>query len=413
MATHVESAEPDVVGPRRYRNTEKMLDIADPVWLAAADRGLINLHVDAPSNNNYVVSETGHEVLSLCSFAYLGLNTHPRVIDGAIEALRQTQSMGLGVGHTRARHSLLGRLEEQFSDLFGAHVMTGVSCSALSAGILPLLASGYVAEGGRRVMVFDRLCHFSMAYMKPVCAEESPVFTCDHNDLNYLEDMCRRYPRVAYIADGAYSMGGGADLEGLLELQDRYGLFLYFDDSHSLSIIGERGEGMTRSRLSELNPLTMIVASLNKGFGTGGGIAMVGQRQTLEFLQRQAGPVSWSQNMEIPVVGASLASIEIHRSPELRELQNKLQSNVDYFDRTVPTRFAGNGLPIRIVDVGDPLKAVDAAAALFERGYYNSAVFFPIVARGAGGVRVMLRAELTEAQLDGFADTVHDVLAGL
>lgn len=413
MTTNVEPARDDVIGPRRYRNTEKMLDIADPVWLAAADRGLINLHVDAPSNNTYVITETGHEVLSLCSFAYLGLNTHPKVIDGAIEALRETRSMGLGVGHTRARHRLLGRLEEEFGDLFGAHVMTGVSCSALSAGILPLLASGHVAEGGRRVMVFDRLCHFSMAYMKPVCADESQVFTCDHNDLNYLEDMCKRYPRVAYIADGAYSMGGGAEMEGLLELQDRYGMFLYLDDSHSLSIIGDRGEGMSLNSLGEVNPLTIIVASLNKGFGSGGGIAMVGQRETLEFLQRQAGPVSWSQNMEIPVVGASLASLEIHRSPELGELQRRLQHNVDYFDGLLPTRFAGNGLPIRIVDVGEPYKAIDAAAALFERGYYNSAVFFPIVARGQGGVRVMLRADLTEELIAGFVDTVQDVIADL
>lgn len=412
MTTNVKSSPHDVVGPLRYRNTEKMLHLADPVWLAAADRGLIGLNVDAPSNNTYIVRETGHEVLSLCSFAYLGLNTHPKVIQGAIDALLETKSMGLGVGHTRARHSLLGRLEEEFSDLFGAYVMTGVSCSALTAGILPLLASGHVAEGGRRVMVFDRHCHFSMAYMKPVCAEESLVFTCDHNDLNYLEDMCRKYPHVAYVADGAYSMGGDAALEGLLKLQDRYGLFLYLDDSHSLSIIGERGEGMTRSRL-EISPLTIIVASLNKGFGTGGGIAMIGERKTFDFLQRQAGPVSWSQNMEIPVVGASLASITIHRSPELGELQRKLQSNVDYFDRVLPTRFAGNGLPIRIVDVGESFRAVDTAAALFKRGYYNSAVFFPIVARGEGGVRVMLRADLTKKQIAGFVDTIHDVLSTL
>jgi 7-keto-8-aminopelargonate synthetase-like enzyme len=117
--------------------------------------------------------------------------------------------------------------------------------------------------------------------------------------------------------------------------------------------------------------------------------------------------------MEIPTVGASLASAEIHRSPELGQLQRKLQSNVDYFDRALPTRFAGNGLPIRIVDVGESFKAVNAAAELFKRGYYNSAVFFPIVARGEGGIRVMLRADLTEQQIGGFIETIHDVLSTL
>lgn len=413
MTINTERDERDLTGPRRYRNTEKMLRQADPVWLSAEERGLIDLEVDAPSNNSYIVSGTGHEVLSLCSFAYLGLNTHPKVIDGAIGALRETRSMGLGVGHTRARHRLLGNLEDDLSELFGAYVLTGVTCSSLTAGILPLLAAGYVGEPGRRVMVFDRMCHFSMAYMKPVCAEESPVFTCGHNDLDYLEDMCRKYPRVAYVADGAYSMGGDAALEGLLELQDRYGLFLYLDDSHSLSIVGERGEGMTRALLPAMSPLTIIVASLNKGFGTGGGIAMTGDPEIRRFLHRQAGPVSWSQNMEIPVVGASLASAAIHRSPELGQLQGRLQANVDYFDQIMPTRFAGNGLPIRIIDVGEPFKAVNAAAELFQRGYYNSAVFFPIVARGEGGVRVMLRAELTEKQISGFAGTIREILPTL
>jgi 7-keto-8-aminopelargonate synthetase-like enzyme len=401
----------DLTGPRRYRNTDKMLAQADPVWLSLAERGLIDLEVDAPSNNSYIVQGTGHEVLSLCSFAYLGLNTHPQVIEGAIDALRTTGSMGLGVGHTRVRHRLLGQLEDELSDLFDARVLTGVSCSALSAGILPLLASGHLAEGGRRVMVFDKFSHFSMAYMKPVCADEAPVFTCDHNDLNFLEDMCRKYPAVAYVADGAYSMGGGAHMSALLDLQDRYGLFLYIDDSHSLSIAGERGEGMSRASMPGVSPLTTIVASLNKGFGSGGGIAMVGTDAARDFLHRQAGPVSWSQNMEIPVVGASLASAAIHRTPELAALQRRLQDNLDYFDRICPTRFAGNGLPIRIIDVGDPYTAVDTAATLFERGYYNSAVFFPIVARGEGGVRVMLRAELTSDQISGFVDTTREVLA--
>ncbi|HBL27689.1 MAG TPA: 2-amino-3-ketobutyrate CoA ligase, partial [Acidobacteria bacterium] len=82
----------------------------------------------------------------------------------------------------------------------------------------------------------------------------------------------KKYPRVAYVADGAYSLGGTAPVEGLLELQDRYGLFLFFDDSHSLSVTGAMGEGYARSLMpDQLNPLTTIVASLGKAFGGSGG----------------------------------------------------------------------------------------------------------------------------------------------
>jgi 7-keto-8-aminopelargonate synthetase-like enzyme len=407
MSTDVRG-ESAVLGPRRYRNSETLLQRSDPVWQAAADAGLISMHVDAGSNNQLIVRETGHEFVSMCSSAYLGLNFHPAVIQGAIDSLKETKATGLMVSNARIRHNVLARLEDDLSDLFDAHVLTGVSCSVLSFGILPLLASGHLVGDGPRVMVFDRHCHFSMAYVKPICADESLVLTSPHNDLNYLEDVCRKYPKVAYVADGAYSMGGAAALDGLLELQDKYGLFLYLDDAHSTSIIGERGAGFARSRM-EMNPLTIIVSTLHKAFGTAGGIAMLGRPEWFGFLQRYAGPVGWSQNMEIPIVGASLASAALHRTPELGKLQRKLQSNIDYFDKLLPTSFAGNGLPIRVVRVGEADRAVELSKELYRRGYYSSAVFFPIVPQGEAGLRVMIRADISQEQIADFVSHVKEI----
>jgi 7-keto-8-aminopelargonate synthetase-like enzyme len=249
-----------------------------------------------------------------------------------------------------------------------------------------------------------------MSYVKPICAEESLVLTCDHNDLNYLEDVCRRYPSVAYVGDGAYSMGGAAALDGLLELQDRYGMLLFIDDSHSLSIKGERGEGFVRSRLS-MNELTVLVTSLGKGFGTGGGVAMLNSQRMVNFLARHAGPVGWSQNMALPLVGASLASAAIHRSAELGELQRQLQANVEYFDELLPTSFSGNGLPVRRIVVGDADRAVRMSAELYRRGFYSSAVFFPIVPQGEAGIRIMIRADISREQLATFAGHVNELMA--
>lgn len=402
----------EILGPRRFRNNEKMIRFGDRVWQAAEESGLIGIQVDYGSNNRLIVKESGHEFMVLCSCSYLGLNRHPRIIQGAIAALQEAQTTGLSLAEVRIRLNLLARLEDELRELFGGPVLPGVSCSALTAGILPLLASGHLIDGQPRVMVFDRLSHFSMAYIKPICADEALVLTCPHNDLNYLEDICKKYPRVAYVADGAYSMGGVTALEGLLQLQERYGLFLYFDDSHSLSILGARGEGYVRSRL-RMNPLTLIVASLAKAFGTAGGIAMLGDERMFKFLYRNAGPVAWSQNMEVPAIGASLASAAIHRSPELGELQRQLQRNIQFFDERFPTEMAGNGLPIRKITVGEEERAVRLSRELYQRGYYCSAVFFPIVARGEAGVRIMLRADITPAQLQRFCDTAAELIASL
>ncbi|NJP81419.1 2-amino-3-ketobutyrate CoA ligase, partial [Streptomyces sp. AA8] len=194
-------------GPRKYRNSEKLLASSDPYWQAAADHGLIDIHVEAESNNRLLVRETGHEFVNMCSCSYLGLNYHPKVVQGAIDALEEARSLGLSLANTRIRHDLLFRLEEELGELFGAYILPGVTCSVLTAGILPLLASGHLAPGGPRVMVFDRMCHFSMAYVKPICADETLVLTSPHNDLDYLEDVCRKYPNVAYVQGGRAAHG--------------------------------------------------------------------------------------------------------------------------------------------------------------------------------------------------------------
>lgn len=402
----------EVIGPRRYRNSEKLLAAADPVWQAAADRGLIDMHVDAESNNELVVRETGHRFVNMCSCSYLGLNFHPWVLQGAIEGLAEAKATSLALSPTRIRPNLAVRLEEELGDLWGAEIVLGLSCTALTAGILPLLASGHVAEGGPRVMVFDRHAHFNMSYVKPICADESLVLTAPHNDLDYLEDVCRKYPRVAYVADGAYSMGGVLPIDGLLRLQDEYGLFLYLDDSHSLSAVGEHGEGYVRSRI-ELNPLTIVVSTLSKAFGTGGAVAMLGHRDLVRLLQRHGGPIGWSQDANNSVLGSSLASAALHRTPELGELQRRLQDNVDYFDKLVPTPFAGNGLTVRLIRVGEADRAIELSARLFQRGYYSSAVFFPIVAKGEAGIRIMLRADLPRERIAEFAALVTELTSSI
>src|SRR3546814_17889678 len=92
-------------------------------------------------------------------------------------------------------------------------------------GALPLIASGHLTGGVKPVVAFDRLCHASLAYHKPVVAAETEVVTVDHNDLSALESLCEAKGCVAYICDGVYSMGGEAPLQALMRLQERYNLF--------------------------------------------------------------------------------------------------------------------------------------------------------------------------------------------
>lgn len=397
----------------RFRNNQKAIPIGNQGWDKAHGQHLIDLKVKVSPDGRYCDQETGHEFVNLCSCGYLGLQNHPAVIEGAIEALRSERVVNTPISRTRMRLAILDELEAELSDLYRARAMTALSASAAIAGVLPLIASGHLAGGEPPVMVFDKFCHFSMNHMKPVCADETLVLTAPHNDLGYLEDVCRKHPRVAYVADGVYSTGGAAPVKELLELQDRYGLFLFFDDSHSLAAWGERGEGYVRTHIPELNPRTVVVCSLNKAFGGSGGVAMVATDDQVTLLSRFGGPMIWSQHLPVAAIGADLASARLQKTPELALRQKRLQENVALFDSLVDTAEKGDGFAIRLVRIGSEERAVEGSKEMMERGFYTSAVFFPVVERGRAGMRIMLRADHDPADVRAFCEAVREVREGV
>ncbi|HVR97476.1 MAG TPA: aminotransferase class I/II-fold pyridoxal phosphate-dependent enzyme [Thermoanaerobaculia bacterium] len=394
----------------RFRNNASAIRYGNPAWEEAREHHLIGLRIKV-ADHDRLVEEGGHTFVNLCSCSYLGLHNHPALLEGAIAALRREKVMDVPISRVRMQLSIIDELESRLSSLFRARSVSAITASAASLAVLPLIASGHLSDGEPPVMVFDKFCHFSMNIIKPICADETQVLTSPHNDMNFLEDVCKKHPRVAYVADGAYSMGGCAPIEELLELQDRYGLFLYFDDSHSLSVCGERGEGYVRSRIpGDLSPLTVIVASLCKGFGAAGGVIMLGPKEHESILLRWGGPMAWSQKLNTAGAGACLASIDIHESPELGQLQQKLRDNLALFDEQVETEQKGDIFPIRLLVTGAEERATECSGRIFERGFYTSAVFFPIVERGKAGLRVMLRADNRPEDILTFCDVARNTV---
>ncbi|MCB0418631.1 MAG: aminotransferase class I/II-fold pyridoxal phosphate-dependent enzyme, partial [Bdellovibrionales bacterium] len=207
----------------------------------------------------------------------------------------------------------------------------------------------------------------------------------------------------------AYSTGGTTLMDGLLSLQEKYGLFLYFDDAHSISVTGKNGEGFVRSQLKELNPRTLIMASLNKGFGTGGGVAILNSNRFDSVIRRHGGPLGWSQSASIVTMAATKASAELHLSDELGRLQKKLQQNIALFDSIVSTPQDGAKLPVRLIPAGSDEQAIQMAEQLLARGFYAAPVYFPIVPRGHAGVRILLRSDIEEKDMLRFAQAVAEV----
>lgn len=394
----------------QYLNVQKSISIGNPSWESAKESQLTDLLVEHIGGAR-LRDQNGHEFINMCSCSYLALDVHPKIVQTAADYVLKAKTVNLPTSRIRIRLGMLDEAEEALSSHFQCEALTALSCSAASVAVLPLMAAGVFSGGERPLMIFDKHCHFSMNQMKPNCGDETEVVTCGHNDLDFIEDACKKNKSVVYVAEGAYSMGGHSPVPDLIRLQEKYGLYLYFDDAHSLSAYGQRGEGYVRSFMPELPDRTIIVCSLAKAFGTNGGVIFLGPKEQKEIVKRFGGPMSYSQYINPATIGATIASVDVHRSAEFPVLQRRLHDNIALFDSLLPTVHSGNGLPIRLVVLKEAELAVKCSEMLFQEGFYSSAVFFPIVARNQAGLRVMVRSDMSEHDIRRFAALVKDFVA--
>jgi len=385
----------------QFSNYIKIIQTADKDWQSAKAGKLCELNVTV-KGTNHLIDQYGRDLYHFCTTSYLGLDYHQDILDGAIQGIVAAKTLRIANSKNRCKLAILEDYETQLSTLFDSQCLSTLSCSAASAGLLPLLASGALTDHSPPTLAFDKYAHYSMNLTKACCADETEVITAPHNDIGFIEDLCKKRKKVAYIADGVYSMGGKTDIESLLYLKARYGLFLYLDDSHALSAFGEKGRGFIRPHFSALDDQTLIVASLGKSFGASGGLVMLGSEKQKTLMNRYGGPSNWSQSLNSAAIGAGLASIKIHQTTELLLLQEKLLTNIRLFDSLVHTDQQGTHTAIRLITCGEAQKATTIAAQLSHSGFFTGAVFFPVVPRGKAAIRITLRADMLPQTIRSF-----------
>lgn len=151
---------------------------------------------------------------------------------------------------------------------------------------------------------------------------------------------------------------------------------------------------------------TIVVASLGKAFGAGGGVAMLSNEKQKKLIFRYGGPSNWSKSLNAAAIGAGRASIQLHLNNEISKLQHKLQTNIQYFDSLLITEQAGSCAPIRLIRCANAAVANRAVAQLADCGFFTSTVFFPVVARDRPAIRITLRADMDRALIREFCTKV-------
>jgi glycine C-acetyltransferase len=342
---------------------------------------------------------TGSEVVNFCANNYLGLSSHPAVVQAAKDAL---DSHGYGMSSVRficGTQDIHKELEEKLATFHGTEdTILYAACFDANGGVFePLL-------GPDDAIISDALNHASI--IDGVRLSKAKRYRYDNNDMSSLReqlesaksDGCKNQ---IIVTDGVFSMDGVvADLKGICDLADEYGAMVMVDECHASGFIGKTGRG-TPEHCGVMGRVDIITGTLGKALGGAMGGYTTGRKEIIEMLRQRSRPYLFSNSLAPSIVGASLKVIEIISGST--SLRDKLMWNVEYFKK-------GMGqLGFDIVK-GDsaivPVMLYDAklsqimADKLLEKGIYVIGFFFPVVPKEKARIRVQISAGHEQHHLD-------------
>ena len=338
---------------------------------------------------------------------------HPYLKQKAIEA---TQNYGTQFSSSRAYVSLglYDELETLLGVMYNAPVIVSASTTLGHLSNIPVLV------GSNDVVIMDEQVHSSVqTAVQLLKARGIAIEIVRHNRVDMLEDriiaLKNTYNKIWYMADGVYSMYGDyAPLDDIMQLIYNYEQFnLYVDDAHGMSWAGKNGSGYAKTILPK-HERVFIVTSLNKAFAAGGACMIYPNDDYRSMVRNCGGTLIFSGPVQPPMLGAAIASAEIHLSPEIIELQQQLEGKVKYFIQVaeslnLPLK-STNLSPIKFIKVGRPGVGYSMIRRLMEAGYYANLSVFPSVSINNTGIRLPITNHLTMQDIDGILYTIAEQL---
>jgi glycine C-acetyltransferase len=346
----------------------------------------------------------GRQVINLASNNYLGLATHPKLRDAALEAVRR---YGVGSGAVRTISGTMSihmRLEERIARFKNVEAsVVFQSGFAANAGTVSAIL------GPDDHIISDALNHASIIDGARLSKAKIHVFP--HKDVaaadKILADLAAAPGNKLLITDGVFSMDGDiAPLPALVEAAERHGAIMMVDDAHASGVLGRAGRG-TVDHFSLHGRVHIQVGTLSKAIGVLGGY-VCGSRDLIDFLYARARPFLFSTSHPPSVAASCLAAFEVlEQEPWLIE---NLWKNTLYFKKALADAGFDTGTsetPITPIMVGDARLAHEFSRALFEDGLLATGIGFPTVPEGKARVRTIVTATHTREQLDRASDTLR------
>ena len=346
-----------------------------------------------------VTLEDGRRVLVFCANNYLGLSSHPRVLEAAHRAL---ETHGFGLSSVRficGTQDIHRELERRIAEFTGTEdAILYAACFDANGGVFePLL-------GESDAIVSDELNHASIIDGIRLC--KAKRWRYKNNDMADLarclqEADAAGCPQKLVVTDGVFSMDGTvANMKGIVELAEKHGAMVMTDECHSLGFVGRTGRG-TPELHGVRGRIDIMTGTLGKALGGALGGFTAGRREIIAMLRQRSRPYLFSNSLPPSVVGASLAVFELLSSTT--ELRDRLEVNTRRFRAGMTAagfEIRPGDHPIVPIMLYDERLAHDLAAKLLEKGVYVVGFSYPVVAKGKARIRVQLSAAHTDAHID-------------
>lgn len=339
----------------------------------------------------------GDEVIIFCANNYLGLSSHPKVIEGAKKAL---DTHGYGMSSVRficGTQDIHKTLEKKIATFLGQEdtILYAAAFDANGGVFEPLF-------GEEDAIISDELNHASIIDGVRLCkAQRYRYKNCDMADLEeqLIKAQAQRYRII--VTDGVFSMDGFvAPLDKICDLADKYNAMVMVDECHASGFIGKTGRGTIELK-NVIDRVDIITGTLGKALGGAMGGFTSGKKEIIELLRQRSRPYLFSNSLAPAIVGASIAVLDL--LSETTELRDQLEWNINYFKKglkQIGLEFKDGDSAIVPVMLYDAKLSQVFADKLLQEGIYVIGFFFPVVAKGQARIRVQLSAAHTQAHLD-------------
>ena len=340
---------------------------------------------------------TGDNVVVMCANNYLGLSSHPEVIQAAKDAL---DTHGFGMSSVRficGTQDIHKQLEQKIAAFYGTEdtILYAAAFDANGGLFEPLFSE-------EDAIISDALNHASIIDGIRLCKAQR--YRYQHSDMQDLEEQLKLAQAQRFriiVTDGVFSMDGDiAKMDKICDLADKYDALVMTDECHSAGFIGKTGRGVPE-HCGVMDRVDIITGTLGKALGGAMGGYTTGKKEIIEMLRQRSRPYLFSNSLAPSIVGASIKVFEILSSATV--LRDKLEQNTLYFKEKI--RSAGFDIkpgdsPIVPIMLYDAALSQKFAELLLKEGVYAVGFFFPVVAKGQARIRTQISAAHSISDLD-------------